>query len=239
MNEQQWESHEKVHQMLEWLRSQGWPSERKLRLFAVACFTRVKHLCPDPRGQHVVEVAERYADGAASASELQAALKDAAGGDLLDEISDHSYALAALFSARLSYGPSRGWIHRVATSASDAVLYHAGATTDDGELAYKKQAAESRVLCGLLRDIIANPFRPPPPILAAVLQWNDGLVCHLAEQAYEHRMLPAGHLDPERLAVLADALEEAGANAEMVEHLRGPRPHVRGCYVVDLLTGRK
>jgi hypothetical protein len=42
-------------------------------------------------------------------------------------------------------------------------------------------------------------------------------------------------LDPDRLAVLADAMEEAGADAEMVEHLRGPGPHVRGCLVLDLL----
>jgi hypothetical protein len=52
------------------------------------------------------------------------------------------------------------------------------------------------------------------------------------------RILPTGELDPVRLAVLADALEEAGAGGEVVEHLRGPGPHVRGCFVIDALTGR-
>ena len=60
----------------------------------------------------------------------------------------------------------------------------------------------------------------------------------LARAAYEERELPSGHLDRARLAVLADALEEAGADAELVEHLRGPGPHWRGCFVLDFLLGR-
>jgi hypothetical protein len=53
-------------------------------------------------------------------------------------------------------------------------------------------------------------------------------------------MIPAGTLDKDRLAVLADALEDAGCDdAVLLDHLRGPGPHVRGCFVVDLLTGRE
>jgi hypothetical protein len=45
-----------------------------------------------------------------------------------------------------------------------------------------------------------------------------------------------GRLNPARLAVLADALEDAGCgDAELLGHLRGPGVHVRGCWVVDLL----
>jgi hypothetical protein len=52
--------------------------------------------------------------------------------------------------------------------------------------------------------------------------------------------MPSGELDPQHLQVLADALEEAGCtNAEVLSHLRGPAVHVRGCFVVDLLTGRR
>jgi hypothetical protein len=48
--------------------------------------------------------------------------------------------------------------------------------------------------------------------------------------------LPSGLLAGERLALLADALEEAGCSeAAVLEHLRGPGPHVRGCWVVDLI----
>jgi hypothetical protein len=58
----------------------------------------------------------------------------------------------------------------------------------------------------------------------------------LARAAYDDRILPAGTLDPARLAVLADALEEAGAGPDFLEHLRGPGPHYRGCWVVDRLV---
>jgi hypothetical protein len=47
-------------------------------------------------------------------------------------------------------------------------------------------------------------------------------------------------LDRVRLAVLADALEEAGcADANLLGHLRGPGPHVRGCFALDLLLGKQ
>jgi hypothetical protein len=79
----------------------------------------------------------------------------------------------------------------------------------------------------------------PPPLPPVVLAWQDFTVVRLAQAAYDHRTLPAGSLDPTRLAVLTDALEEAGCNnQEMLTHLRGPGPHVRGCWVVDLLIGK-
>jgi hypothetical protein len=43
----------------------------------------------------------------------------------------------------------------------------------------------------------------------------------------------------DRLPILADALEEAGCtDAAILEHCRGPGPHVRGCWVVDLLLDK-
>jgi hypothetical protein len=43
----------------------------------------------------------------------------------------------------------------------------------------------------------------------------------------------------DRLPLLADALEDAGCtDTAILEHCRGPGPHVRGCWVVDLLLGR-
>jgi hypothetical protein len=58
--------------------------------------------------------------------------------------------------------------------------------------------------------------------------------------AYEERQLPEGTLDSARLAVLADTLEDAGCtHAELLGHLRGPGPHVRGCWAVDLVMGKQ
>lgn len=47
-----------------------------------------------------------------------------------------------------------------------------------------------------------------------------------------------GTLDPLTLAALADALEEAGCQHDpILAHLRSPGPHVRGCWVIDLILG--
>jgi hypothetical protein len=89
------------------------------------------------------------------------------------------------------------------------------------------------------QDVVGNPFRAPPALPPSVRTWNDGTVVRLAQAAYEHRSLPSGHLGPVRLAVLADALEDAGTtDAELLAHLRSPGPHVRGCVAVDVLLNR-
>jgi hypothetical protein len=42
-----------------------------------------------------------------------------------------------------------------------------------------------------------------------------------------------------RMPVLADALEDAGCdNDAILGHCQGDGPHVRGCWVVDLLLGK-
>jgi hypothetical protein len=92
--------------------------------------------------------------------------------------------------------------------------------------------------CELIRDIIGNPFLPVA-INPSVLAWNDGVVDRLAQTAYEERHLPTGTLDNGLLAILADALEEAGCtDADILGHLRGPGLHVRGCWPVDLCLGK-
>ena len=61
----------------------------------------------------------------------------------------------------------------------------------------------------------------------------------LAKAVYDERSLPSGTLETDRLGILADALEDAGCtDATILEHLRGPGPHVRGCFVVDLMLGK-
>jgi hypothetical protein len=48
-----------------------------------------------------------------------------------------------------------------------------------------------------------------------------------------------GLLDPDRLSILADALEETGCQeGDMLRHLRGPGPHARGCWALDLVLGK-
>jgi hypothetical protein len=92
------------------------------------------------------------------------------------------------------------------------------------------KAAEEKRQSDLLRDSL-NPFRPgsvEPSGLTPTAR-------ELARAAYEERLPPSGELDSARLAVLADGLEEAGCtDRAILDHLRGPGSHVRGCWAVDL-----
>lgn len=90
--------------------------------------------------------------------------------------------------------------------------------------------------CRLLHCVFGNPFRP----VCLDPSWLSSTVLSLARAAYEERALPSGQLDSERLSILADGLEDAGCSAmELLTHLRGPGPHTRGCWAVDVLLGKE
>jgi hypothetical protein len=92
-----------------------------------------------------------------------------------------------------------------------------------------------RPFLAFIRDIFGNPFRP----LGVGRACGDGAVVCLAQAAYDERVLPSGHIDNARLAVLSDALEEAGCTDDAVlTHLRSSGPHVRGCWALDLILGK-
>jgi hypothetical protein len=77
MNQHQWVSATEPQAMLAFLRGTGRVSERKLRLWGVACCRSAWGLLTDARSCRAVELAELYADGAAPEVELQAALAGA------------------------------------------------------------------------------------------------------------------------------------------------------------------
>jgi hypothetical protein len=81
----------------------------------------------------------------------------------------------------------------------------------------------------LLHDIFGNPFHS----VMVKKDWLTSTVIALAQTSYDERAF-------DRLPILADALEDAGCdNAGILDHLRGPGPHVRGCWVLDLALNRK
>jgi len=214
MTEQEWAACGDVGRMLAFLWAGGHLSERKQRLFTCACARRAWQLLTDGRNRRAVEVAERYADGEAGRIELEGALREAyaARFDSLDRGPPAHAAYCALETCR-----------RGAPLRLEAIVTEA------------RRASGHWDQADLLRDLLGPaPFRPLLVVPAAVLDWSGGLVVELARSAREQR-LALGHLDPQLLSVLADALEEAGAGGELVEHLRGPGPHVRGCHVIDLL----
>ncbi len=80
----------------------------------------------------------------------------------------------------------------------------------------------------LIRCLFGNPFRP----LAAHTPWLTSTVLALARGIYEDRAF-------DRLPVLADALQDGGcADPDILAHCRSDGPHVRRCWVVDLVLGK-
>src|SRR5437870_994277 len=75
MTEQEWLACPDPTPMLDFLRDKA--SDRKLRLFAVACCCRILRLLTDQRSVNSLLVADRYLDGAASLDELRGAALDA------------------------------------------------------------------------------------------------------------------------------------------------------------------
>jgi hypothetical protein len=237
-------------------------SERRAYLIAAAFLRRFWHLIPDQRSRAAVAAMERYADGLASREERRAAHGPArvVGAELMREerakgiLINSPRWLGRLALTQFAAGPGEGgqvttgWLREFAFGAVPA--HYASEQFDysgdplaaqiPGQLPRSVREADGAAVgrereaqAVLLRDVIGNPFRR-----AADWPWLTPTIASLARAAYDERALPAGTLDPARLAVLADAIEEAGcSDVEVVSHLRGPGPHVRGCWVVDQLLG--
>jgi pSer/pThr/pTyr-binding forkhead associated (FHA) protein len=191
---------------------------RKLRLFVWACARRVWHVLERPVNKAGIEAAERHAEGMVADDEREKAYKQEMRRRGVGEPYISYYA----------YRERSNVEHHAAREAARAVEAILGGRHQ------KRRANERVALASLLQDLFW-PFREVT-VDPAWLAWENGLVGRLARAAYDERCLPEGTLEGARLAVLADALEDAGCtNTELFEHLRGPGVHIRGCWAVDLL----
>jgi hypothetical protein len=253
MTESEWLACTDPLRLMGFLQASGQESERRYRLFACACVRRIWALLPDAACQDVAEAAESFADGERSSDELAAALARVSFSRRrrgYRRAARHALWYAAFdvdainkWSPGYASGPQL-YLSALASHASlaalDATVQKAARTASEPRLAMRAaKQAEQEAQAILFRDIFGPvAFRHLPTIAPEWLTWNSGLVRRLAEAVYEQRFLPVGTLDSDRLAVLADALEEAGCTeANLLDHLRGPGPHVRGCFVVDLVLG--
>jgi hypothetical protein len=216
MTEAEWLAATDPRTMLEFLR--GTASDRKLRLFACGFCHQIDSLLKDEDCIKAVEVAERFADGRATEKELA----------------------NARHTSRLGWATGY-WECMVAAETTDENAWKAAMQVVGCLEMETIDQSYWTCQCAVLRDV----FGPVPRGVrrlpdATVLGWNGGVIVALADAAYEERLRPSGKIDPARLALLADALEDAGcSDAEVLGHLRGPGPHVRGCWAVDLLLARK
>jgi hypothetical protein len=145
-------------------------------------------------------------------------------------------ASSAVWQAGDSKANKAAKCHAEVAEAVDSLRRAQGLITtgpDPGYIGYQPSSREELVKqADLLRDIFGNPFRPVS-IDPAWLTWNNATVVKLAEVIYAERRFAD-------LPILADALEEAGCdNADILSHCREASEHVRGCWVVDLLLGKK
>jgi hypothetical protein len=217
MMEMEWLQRSKPSEMLDVLGKRA--TGRKLRLFAVACVLQNWEQSTHPRLRHVIRVAERQADSRANEEEKLQALNSL--DDYMDEFCEHDVTpsvppclLAEPFFAKDASA--------VACCIAETVQYqHDGSDGMESEIEYEQ--------CGFLRDIFGNPFRP----VTFDPRWATSDVLGLARAIYEDRAF-------DRMPILADALMDAGCAYEQVlGHCRGPGPHVRGCWVVDLVLGKE
>jgi hypothetical protein len=225
MTEQEWLGCDDAHEMLQFLRLGSQIDDRKLRLLGCACARLVWVWAGDEPPPIAIERAERFADGLFTKAGLRRARQevrkmryDMQGTEAASRPIWGAYWLVEVVATENAYGSVITEMYRLTTS-----------------LLFLDTSGWSTV-CRLLHDVVGNPSRP----VAIPTAWRTPTVVSLATAAYEERSLPSGELDPARLAVLSDALEDAGCDSnEILAHLRGPGPHVRGCWVLDRLLGKE
>jgi hypothetical protein len=226
MTEAEWLTSNDPEAMLEFLGEKA--SERKLRLFAVACVRRLWHLLGrDVRW--VVSQAEADADGTAPCPDVAVVgwtgLEDPQ--QPAEKAARYIDASDASFAARAASLDAVEAVVEASTGGREWAVPVAAQHLVDG-LRKREWACQA----DLLRCIFDNSFWPIT-LDPAWRAWHDGLLASMARQMYDSR-------DFRDMPILADALEEAGCDdPDILGHCRQPGPHVRGCWVVDAVLGRE
>jgi hypothetical protein len=227
VNEMDWLSSHDPFLMEQLLRRRRRPhraGDRLWRLFACACCRRAWSLLAD-EGRRAVEYAEQFADGQSIQEEM---VRAAEAAYMLGETMETDWRGVDAGSALLAAAAAAGAVPHAAWPGEPQL----------GTARTEEWNREWAARCPLLRDVFGNPFRSLSVFDPTWQTCNDGVVSRLAQAAYNERIMPQGTLDPARLGILADALEEAGASTEIIGHLRSPLPHVRGCFALDAILGK-
>jgi len=268
VNESEWLASNEPAAMLHWLLADNVPgggpgcSKRKLRLFACACFRR--NAAGIPEQQKVAVACEAWAEGGErpvpKAWDTSFIIYDPDAVHAATRIARTTSRAEANLLREIVGNPFRRWM--------PAKWEFTGRVKGATDIFYEPGWFTPTALS--IAQAAYDELRGPCPCVYARRYGADCQRCHGTGNE--------GTLDPFRLSLLADALEEAGcpAGEEGVEvteycnafmygceefdamdtcthkvkkekkvftpnpllaHLRSPGPHVRGCWVVDLVLG--
>ena len=180
-NEAEWHASTNVSEMLRFVEYKV--SDRKLKLFSLACCRRIDHLQGD-RIRDALAVTERHLDGQANSRELGTAVRGI-----------HAFYKDVGEAGRAAYHTARfvpGEAFRDTLNAAIYAYKAVGALVD-------AQRAEEAAQCHLLRHLVGDPYRPrsvPDPFSFIVCQIADALYngqdCGFA---LHDALLEAGHAD--------------------------------------------
>jgi hypothetical protein len=187
-------------------------SERKLRLFAVACCRLIEDQIP-ANLRYGIEVVERYADGMAREEELGPI---AGFRHLIPDPPSAVFAVICL-----------GWAAARTPDFGAAVRSWSDMAYSEAHPWQKPTTWDFQV--PWLRDIFGYLFRPNT-LAGFDLQKYD--ILELAHEIYVQRAF-------EKMPTLAERLEEAGiSDSAILSHFRTANHHVRGCWALDMVLGR-
>lgn len=212
MSEEEWLSGSYPHAMLEFLA--GRASPRKLRLLACCC-------CREPsvarllnRTDAIVSAAERFAEGTGTREELLVAAR----GTPKPRVSGGSWS--SWNSVRLPLlGQAQAAVFCL--TADDAWQAASGVLRTATNLL-------GTTPCDRMRDIFGNPFRE----ITVAPGWRTTEVVRMADE-----IDTTGGFD--HVPELGETLQRAGCDDErLLSHCLNNAVHVRGCWAVDLLTGK-
>ena len=228
MTEQEWLQSTYLPELLDAKNTRG--SCRKYRLMAIACCRRIWHLL-DEKLRAAVELAENFLERKATAKELKVCQDS-----FYDKSKFPGYTtqLGVVQSTCFPTNQIKFYAGNAVGAASWAQVDFLLSKRLDSKFDYETlreqlYLEETAYQLVLFRDIFGNPFRPVQ--IERVRQTST--IKAIAQTIYTERQFAD-------LPILADALEEAGCNNEVIlGHCRSNQEHVRGCWVIDLLLGKK
>jgi hypothetical protein len=231
----------RAYDMLRHVRARA--TARKLQLLACGCCRLVsEHLTDDQR--KLLDVIERHADGLTTVAEYERVVDEC--GRASNEVTERFRAIprpptriedAAVYALQaVVCTPADAGLQRTVERVIEVAGLAGGS--------YRREANQriQQQVCDLFREVVGDPFAERMVVGPEWVQSGGTVTGRMTRVGETARTLAVGIQVLQafdRMPILADALEEDGcSDAELLAHLRDPRPHARGCWALDLVLGK-